>query len=93
MESQSSRAVAKNSCETGWMPPSPWTGSMQMAQISFENFARRSATSLKRTNSTPGITGSKGSRYFSLWVVATEPMVRPWKLCSRARNFVPMLRP
>ncbi len=64
-----------------------------MAQISLENLARRSETSLKRTNSTPGMTGSKGSRYFSLWVVATEPMVRPWKSCSRARNFVPMLRP
>ena len=37
-----------------------------MAQTSEENFARRSATSLKRTNSTPGITGAKGSRYFSL---------------------------
>ena len=28
-----------------------------MAQTSLENFARRSATSLKRTNSTPGTTG------------------------------------
>lgn len=51
---------------------------MQMAQTSDENFERRSATSL--TKSTPGMTGMKGSRYFSFAVVATEPMVRPWKL-------------
>ncbi len=38
VESQSSRAAAKNSCVTGWMPPSPWMGSMQMAQTSLENF-------------------------------------------------------
>ena len=62
-----------------------------MAQTSLENAARRAATSLKGTKSTPGMTGAKGSRYLSLCVVATEPMVRPWKLCSSARNFVPML--
>ncbi len=50
---------------------------MQMPQTSSENFARRSATSLKRTNSTSGITGANGSRYFSLCVVATEPMRAP----------------
>ena len=43
-------------------------------QTSLENFARRSATSLKRTNSTPGITGAKGSRYLALCVVDTEPI-------------------
>ena len=39
VESQSSRAAAKNSCETGWMPPSPWMVSMRMAQTSEENAA------------------------------------------------------
>jgi hypothetical protein len=58
-----------------------------------ENLARRSATSLKRTNSTPGTTGPNGSRYLALYVVDTEPKVRPWKLCSRARNLVPMFAP
>jgi hypothetical protein len=66
-------------------------GSMQMAQTSFEKLARRSATSLKRTKSTPGMTGAKGSRYFSLCVVATEPMVRPWKLFRAPGNLVPTL--
>ena len=42
------------------MPPSPWMASTRMAQTSLENFARRSATSLKRTNSTPGMTGIEG---------------------------------
>ncbi len=89
MESQSSRAAAKNSWVTGWMPPSPWMGSMQMPQTSLENFARRSATSLKRTNSTPGMTGMKGSRYFSLCGggdgahrAAVEAVVEGEELCA-----------
>ncbi len=63
---------------------------MAMPQTSVLKAARRAATSLKGMNSTSGMTGAKGSRYWRLCVVATEPMVRPWKLCSRARNFVPI---
>ncbi len=37
----SSRAAAKNSCDTGRIPPSPCTGSIKTAQTSFEKLARR----------------------------------------------------
>ena len=38
---------------------------------------RGRATSLKRTNSTPGTSGSNGSRYFVGWVIESAPNVRP----------------
>src|SRR4029077_823067 len=50
----SSRARFQNSLLMGEIPPSPWTGSMMMAQTSPLNLASRSATSFSRTKSTPG---------------------------------------
>ena len=67
----------QNSFPDHFTPPSPWIGSMTMAQTESSNLASRSATSLKRTNSTPGTRGSKGSRYLAVEVIERAPMVRP----------------
>src|SRR5258708_11754351 len=57
-----------------------------MAQTESSNFASRSATSLKRTNSAPGTTGANGKRYFSVAVTLITPKVPPWNEFSRARE-------
>ena len=66
---------------------------MQMAQTSVENAARRAATSLMGMKIDVRHDGLEGLAVGGLCVVATEPMVRPWKLCSSAMNFVPIVLP
>ena len=51
----------------------------------------RSSQGQKRT---PGTSGSKGSRYFAVHVIESDPSVRPWKDRSKATSSVrPWSRP
>ena len=65
------------------MPPSPCTGSIITAAVFSFTAAATAARSFRGTKCTPGTSGSKGSRYFAVQVVESEPMLRPWKACSK----------
>ena len=52
-------------------------GSMMIPHTEPSNFASKSATSSKRTNSTSGTSGLNGSRYFKVCVTDSAPNVRP----------------
>ena len=93
MELASARASAKNLLSQ--RPHAAFTldGFDQNRADIAGNLARRSHTSLKRTNSTPGTTGANGSRYFALCVVETDPKVRPWTLLEQPESFVPIAAP
>ncbi len=91
MESQSSRAAAKNSWLTGMDTAFALDRLDADAADIVGELGAKIGDVVEADELDSGHHGQKGSRYFSLCVVATEPMVRPWKLWSRARNFVPML--
>ena len=65
------------------MPPSPCTGSIITAAVFSLTAAAAAARSLRGTKRTPGMSGSKGSRYFAVHVVDRAPIERPWKECSK----------
>jgi hypothetical protein len=64
------------------MPFSPCSGSSTTAAtVSSTTAARASASPYGTKVTSPG-SGSKGARYFGLWVMASAPIERPWKAPS-----------
>jgi hypothetical protein len=90
VESHSSRAAAKNSCAHRGNPALALDRLDADAADLVGKLRAQVGHIVEAHKLHAGITGANGSRYFSLCVVATEPIVRPWKLCSSARNRVPI---
>ncbi len=70
------------------MPPSPWIGSSRSRKLGGE-FCFEIGDVVETDELDAGHNGVEGLAILVLAVAATEPMVRPWKLFSRARNFMP----
>jgi hypothetical protein len=87
--SQASRSPCKNSLVALWIPPSPCTGSTNTAAILPDCITFLASSRFPYSaNVAPGITGANGSRYWTLLVSASDPMVLPWKQLVNDMNSV-----
>ena len=73
-------------------PASPWMGSSSTAATVSSTAASSASLSPYGTQRMSPGSGSNGSRYASLDVSASAPIVRPWKLPSAATTVVRPVR-
>ena len=82
--SASAAAAATNDGSSGITPPSPSTGSSRINPTSRVAAVCSDRTSFGCAKRTPARSGANGSRFAGCPVTESEPIVRPWKPCSRA---------